>query len=265
MLLLLGGVVAVIVGVNVFFLPDFERQSVFQPEKEILPIPLDYSVVNHHSWFIPHPTSDKVVLFCHGNASNISEFGPLYQLIQELGLNILAVEYPGYGKSEEEPTEEGLYQSAGWGYNYLTETLGFKPENITVIGYSLGGAVASKLATQKPVGRLILMSSIASVAETVHDVYPMMGYLMWNRLKFDTALNVKKISCPVMILHSRDDLTINVSQGEKIFKNAHEPKQFLTSKSIGHGEPDQLFKEHLTEIRIFIEGHNSQAQSYTEK
>src|SRR5207248_2460746 len=111
-------------------------------------------------WFIPGvlPT----LLFCHGNAGNISHRLDKLQIFHKLGLNVLLFDYRGYGQSEGVPSESGTYADAEAAYRYLTETRKIPPSQIILYGESLGCAVATEMARRHPAAALILESPFTS-------------------------------------------------------------------------------------------------------
>jgi uncharacterized protein len=65
-----------------------------------------------HGWYIPAARAERVVLFLHGNAGNISHRGESVAIFRHLGLDVFIFDYRGYGASQGEPSEAGLYQDA---------------------------------------------------------------------------------------------------------------------------------------------------------
>lgn len=114
------------------------------------------------AWFIPAPTAQGTVLFFHGNGGNISHRRESLVLFHRLGVNTLIVDYRGYGQSEGHPSERGTYQDAEAAWRYLTEERHLSPDQIIIFGRSLGGAVATYLASQHSPKALILESTFTS-------------------------------------------------------------------------------------------------------
>ena len=105
-----------------------------------------------HGWYVPRQGSDRVLLFLHGNAGNISHRGESIVLFHRLGLNVLIIDYRGYGRSQGSPSEQGLYQDANAAWQYLIDARGFDGKDIILFGRSLGGAVAARLASEVQAG-----------------------------------------------------------------------------------------------------------------
>lgn len=183
--------------------------------------------VRLHGWYIPRHGSKQALLFFHGNAGNISHRGASVEIFHRLGLNVFIFDYRGYGKSEGKPDEKGLYKDARAAWRYLSKERGFGQEEIILFGRSLGGAVAAELATEIQPGGLILESTFSSAKDVANAVFPILSRLIFLRYDFDTAAHVRRVACPVLVLHSPDDEIIPFRLGEKVFQAANEPKSFV--------------------------------------
>jgi len=99
------------------FLFIFQSHYVYYPERVLLADPgsigLDFESVDFETadgaklsgWFIPGDSTRGVILFCHGNAGNISHRLESIQIFHRLGLDVFIFDYRGYGQSEGKPTE----------------------------------------------------------------------------------------------------------------------------------------------------------------
>ncbi len=183
--------------------------------------------VRLHGWYIPRHGSKQTLLFFHGNAGNISHRGASVEIFHRLGLNVFIFDYRGYGMSQGEPVENGLYKDARAAWRYLTDERGFDQEDIILFGRSLGGAVAAELAAEIQPGRLILESTFSSARDVANVVFPILSRLIFLRYDFNAAAHIRRVTCPVLVLHSPDDEIIPFRLGEKIFQAANEPKSFV--------------------------------------
>ncbi|KAJ8322008.1 hypothetical protein KUTeg_000479, partial [Tegillarca granosa] len=107
--------------------------------------------------FIKHKNSNApTVIYFHGNAGNIGHrLTNAHGLYTSCGLNILLVEYRGYGKSEGSPYESGLYLDAETALDFILRRNDVDQRNIFIFGRSLGGAVAIHLASQSYYAKFI--------------------------------------------------------------------------------------------------------------
>lgn len=180
-----------------------------------------------HGWYIPNPASSRVLLFFHGNAGNISHRGESVRIFHRLGFNILIFDYRGYGRSQGKPDEAGLYQDAMAAWQYLTRTRGIAGSNIVIFGRSLGGVVATWLASRVTAQALIVESTFSSARDVSRAIYPVMSWLIPVRFKLDAGRYIRAVKCPVLVLHSPDDEIIPFSLGEKLYRAENEPKQLV--------------------------------------
>lgn len=184
--------------------------------------------VQLHGWYLPHQGSRHTLLFLHGNAGNISHRGDSVQIFHRLGMNVLIFDYRGYGQSEGNPTEEGLYRDARTAWKYLLEQRGFTAKDIVVFGRSLGGTVAARLASEVHPAGLILESSFSSARALANRLLPLVSRLTPLRFDFNAAAALAKVNCPVLVAHSQDDEIIPYALGEKLYEAANPPKRFLS-------------------------------------
>ena len=225
---------------NLIYYPDMSgRNLVATPDN----IGLAYQDINFitadniklHGWFIPHDKAKKTVVFFHGNAGNISHRLESIEIFHRLGLNVFIIDYRGYGLSEGKTTEQGTYQDAEAAWNYLHNVQGISGQQIIIFGRSLGAAIAAWLANKHTPAALIIESAFTSVPAMGQRLYPFLPIRWLTHFKYDTRQYVKTISCPVMVVHSKDDEIIPYDEGREIFAAAPENKQFLALRG-GHND-----------------------------
>ncbi len=188
-----------------------------------------------------------VILFCHGNAGNISQRIDSLEIFRQLGFSTFIFDYRGYGKSKGKPSEKGTYLDAEGAWNFLVSEKKVKPEEIIVFGRSLGGGVASYLAQKYQPRALIIESSFTSIADMARVLFPWLPVKLLLRFKYNTRERLKDIHCPVLIIHSPDDRTIPFICGQVLYETANPPKRFLRIK----GEHLYGF---INSKKIYIEG-----------
>jgi fermentation-respiration switch protein FrsA (DUF1100 family) len=180
-----------------------------------------------HGWFVPSPGSQMTVLFCHGNAGNISHRLDSIRIFYDMGLSVFIFDYRGYGRSEGKISESGLYSDASAARKYLIEELGASPLSIIYFGRSLGSAAAIELATRHQPPALIAESSFPSVCELGAKFYPWLPARWLCRIRYDSRARVAALQCPKLFIHSRDDDIVPISLGRRLHDLAAGPKTFL--------------------------------------
>jgi fermentation-respiration switch protein FrsA (DUF1100 family) len=225
------------------------------------------------------------VLFFHGNAGNISHRLDFLQMFHRLRYSTLIVDYRGYGKSTGTPSEEGTYRDAEAAWDYVCQVRLALPQDIVIAGESLGGAVATWLAAKvslipssSPEGRrgpdgsplrkgeepgarvvgpraVILHSAFTSVNDLGSQVYWFLPVRFLSRFGYDNVENLKRISAPVFIAHSRDDDIVPFAHGRKLYEAAREPKTFL-EMSGGHNDGFIFTRpEWVAALAAFLDSH----------
>lgn len=217
---------------RLLYLPNIAGREIVATPKDI---GLDYQPITLatadgirlDAWFIPATDARRTVLFFHGNAGNISHRLDSIAVFQRLGLNVLIIDYRGYGRSTGRPSEHGTYRDAEAAWRFLTEDRNLTAPQIVLFGRSLGAAVATWLATQHTPGALMIESSFTSVPDIAAELYPMFPVRLLARLRYDARSYLRSVDCPVLVIHSRDDEIIPFHHGQALYEAAPEPKQFL--------------------------------------
>ena len=185
-------------------------------------------------WYLPLADARGTVLFCHGNAGNISHLLAVAEDAHRLGLGILLFDYRGYGQSEGTLSEEGTYRDVEAAWNYLVQEAGLAPDQIAIIGRSLGGPIAARLARDKTPAALFLEATFTSIPELGQDLYPIFPVGLLARYEYPTLEYLKQVECPVLVTHSRDDWLIAFAHGQRLYEAAGQPKAFIELQG-GHG------------------------------
>jgi fermentation-respiration switch protein FrsA (DUF1100 family) len=191
-----------------------------------------------HAWWFPCREARGAVLFCHGNAGNLSHrTGTILPLMQALGKSVLIFDYPGYGRSEGKPSEAGCYAAADAAYDWLAGSAGVAPENTVLFGESLGGGVATDLAVRRRHQALVLVKTFTSVPDMARKqlLTSSVSSLVHNH--FDNLAKISRCPGPVFIAHGDRDRLIPLSQARKLEEAAPAPKQFYLLESSDHNDP----------------------------
>ena len=244
----------------------FENWLVFHPapaERDWVPKPETSSIedvtltsadgTRIHAWWQPNRESKHALLYCHGNAGNLSHRGgSIVKLSKLLDVSVLIIDYPGYGKSAGSPTEKGCYLAADAAYAWLTDENKYAAKNILLYGASLGGGVIIDLASRKDHRALILVKTFTSLPDVASDLYWWLPapkrWLMSNQ--FDSIAKIKSCRRPVFIAHGDADRIIPHTHGQRLAKAANEPNRFLTLAGADHN--DGLPEEFFTELKAFL-------------
>ena len=189
--------------------------------------------VNITSLYLPSTKSKKLLIYFHGNAGNIYHRMSSLRQIQQFGINVIGVSYRGYGKSEGEPSEAGVYVDGQAAFQYAVEHLGFSSENIILFGRSIGTAVAVQLAQHKKLAGMILVSPLTSGKDiAAASALAPLSSLAGNA--FDNLSKVEHITSPLLVIHGTADRIVPFSMGKLIYERATVKKQFVAIEGADH-------------------------------
>ncbi|MBA7612015.1 hypothetical protein ES703_19249 [subsurface metagenome] len=235
-------IVIIITGAYIIFIGFlfiFQSHYIYYPERILSADPGDIGLnfesvsfettdrVKLSGWFVPSESARGVILFCHGNAGNISHRLESIQIFHQLRLDVFIFDYRGFGQSEGKPTEQGTYKDAEAAWQYLIKECQVNPNEVIIFGRSLGGAVAAWLAQSHTPGALILESTFTSLPDIAGTLYPYVPVRLLLRFHYNTAEYLGKVNCPVLIVHSRNDEIMPFNHGRRLFEMAKKPKKFL--------------------------------------
>lgn len=179
--------------------------------------------------------NQPVVIFFHGNAGNLSDRAGFVFDLTRLGVEVFAVDYRGYGRSEGRSSESGIYLDAVAAWEFLTTAKAVPTERIVLFGKSLGGAAAIDLATRVQPAGIVVQSSFTSVPDMALRHYPFVPRFL-IRTRMDNLAKMDRIACPVLVIHSTGDEVVPFTMGRKLFDSANQPKTFFEIKGAGHNE-----------------------------
>ena len=162
--------------------------------------------------------SPFILIYFHGNGEDVYlAYDLLNNLRNNLQINVLAVEYPGYGIYKGSPSAERVIQDSIKVYDFMLD-LGFKKQNILILGRSIGTGAATELALKREIGVLALISPFTSLKDVVKE---MVGsfFKFFLKERFNNIENISKINCPTLIVHGTIDSMIPVEHSFQLHGN----------------------------------------------
>ncbi|MBD1899174.1 MULTISPECIES: alpha/beta hydrolase [Cyanophyceae] len=180
--------------------------------------------------YLPNPNATYTILYSHGNAEDLFDVLSVRQGLRDMGFAVFAYDYRGYGTSQGTPTERNSYRDIDAAYTYLTQQLGVPPNRIIAYGRSVGSGPAVDLASRQPLAGLIVESAFVTAFRVLTRI-PIVPFDRFRNLD-----KIKKVRCPVLVMHGRRDEVIPFWHGEQLFAAANEPKRFLWVDEAGHND-----------------------------
>lgn len=213
----------------------FTDRMIFQPQPATYQdspelLKLNSEGIKISALYLPNQQASYTLLFSHGNAEDLGNIRWLMQEWHAMGFAVFAYDYRGYGTSQGNPTEIGAYQDINAAYQYLTQKLKISPAQIIVYGRSVGSGPSVDLASREPVAGLILESPFLTAFRVVTHI-PIVPFD-----KFANLHKIKKVQCPVLIMHGSVDQVIPFWHGQQLFAAANQPKQAFWVEGADHND-----------------------------
>ena len=189
--------------------------------------------VRLHAWFFARPRPLANMLFCHGNAGNVSHRIENVAHLLRVGFQVLLFDYRGYGHSSGQPSEEGLYEDALAAWSALVERADASRPHI-IFGRSLGGAVAIDLAARVDADGLIIESTFTSI-RTLARLFLRLP-LPDLPVKFDSLSRIGDMVTPLLVVHGERDELVPFADGQALYEAARGVKSWYPIPDAGHND-----------------------------
>lgn len=243
----------------------FIESQVFFPEENIVQTPKEIGLPYEEIWFrssdgfqlngwlVPSPASSHLMLFCHGNAGNISHRLDNVQRLYERGISVFIFDYRGYGLSHGKISEKGFYLDSEAAYQVAREWARKLQAKLVIFGRSLGGIAAVHLGVGGACHGLILESTFTNMGEMARAHYP----LPFLKRSLDNRLNaVSKIGgveAPILFFHGDQDRIVPIQLGRKLYEAAPQPKEFVVIPGAGHNDTYLVMGgDYFTKLKDFL-------------
>jgi len=206
----------------------------------------DGGVINALQFKVPN--SQGVVFYLKGNSRSLKGWGKFAKDFVSKGYDFFMIDYRGFGKSKGRRTESILLNDAQTVYKWLIKE--YPEEQIVVYGRSLGSGIGARLASWNDPRMLILDSPYFSFYHQIrrYGWWLPLRYLLRYHLRTDQFL--KKVSCPIYIIHGDKDRLISYDQGKRLHEISADRSTLITIEGGGHNNlPDfPEYHEHLYDI-----------------
>lgn len=213
---------------NQFYIPDnMINQFDFDIESE----GENLNVAAIYTGDINTIATDTVILYCHGNRDHMDFYWPrqkIYSHIGNLGrFGVLMIDYPGYGLSDGEPTEQNMYDAVDGAMEWLKEK-GLTDDRLIMFGFSLGSASVCKVAGEQNFSmnpsKIILEAPFASSEVMVQDAALLnMPASYFVDVEIANAEQIKFVEVPFLWMHGTNDDFLSMStHGQVVYDNYNE-------------------------------------------
>ena len=189
-----------------------------------------------HGWFLPHSNPTRAVLYCHGNGEDVASVGEIADhLSKVLKASVFVFDYRGYGHSQGRPSEAGCIADGNAAQHWLAEQVGVHPNDVVLMGRSLGSAVAVALAADNGACALVIENAFPTMTDVAAWHYPWLPvrWVMSNR--YDNLSRIQRYKGPLLQSHGTQDELIPLSFARRLLDVApSENKRWLEFPGLGH-------------------------------
>lgn len=204
----------------------------------------------------PRDSGRPLVILFHGNAGHRGHRTGWYQVLEDAGADVFAVDYHGYGDSKGNISESAVELDALASWKFVTEELGYRNSDIIVMGVSLGGAPAVFLSSQQsladqPPAALLTVATFSSMTDVACDHYPWLPVRFMLSDQYPSAEYIRNITCRYLSLHGDCDEIVAQEFGRRLFSCAPEQsvvgvdKQWIELPGCHHNDLLPAGLEHI--------------------
>ncbi|MFL9835770.1 alpha/beta hydrolase [Chryseobacterium terrae] len=213
----------------------------YQPSKTLKPIdlkfediaiPVDKDTITA-IFLKPNISKPKAtILFFHGAGGNVSSYVFMIKPLVENGFQVVMVDFRGYGKSTGTPTHINVAEDGQKFFDLMSQRKDIKNTKLIIYGASLGSQISAHLAknNKDKISGLVIDGGMSSFADIAAVFAPQFKDALAKMLSsvYSAKEDIKSTEgLPKLFVYSKNDKTVPFSQGEEIYKNAPEPKQFF--------------------------------------
>lgn len=196
-----------------------------------------------HGLHFRAPNSKGIVLFFHGRGKNIDFWSKRSNFFLSHHLDVMLIDYRGFGKSSPGFKEEWFLEDAIIAYDYVKQH--YSENQIIVYGHSLGTAMATWAAAHNNPNKLILEAPFYSMLAAVIHTKPFIPeWVLRMILKYPLRTHtwIEKVRSPIYIFHGKADTIVPFAQGQLLFHHAKKTNaqvEFIPLDAWGHTNFDQ--------------------------
>ena len=183
----------------------------------------------------PPAEKKRWIVFFYGNGMTVAGTWAVRQWLGSAGYGVVCVEYAGFGVSSGSPSEYGCYRSADAAITYLQRQASVTLDQITLIGWSLGSAVAVDLASRRDVRTQVLLSPLTSLFACALDLVRI-GKTSFAIGPFDALSRAWSVNCPTLIISGSEDALTRPWMANELTKAMEGHVRLVSLTGVGHND-----------------------------
>lgn len=189
---------------------------------------------------LQRPDNEIAIVYSHGNGEDLGHAWSYHEALHAMGVDVLAYDYRGYGRSEGRPSEKGTYRDI----EAAVRRARGSGKRIVLIGRSLGSGPSVDYARRNQVDGLVLISAYT-------DIFSAGGAGWLPGSPYQNLSKIDRVNCPVIFVHGDADQVIPFHHSQRLLAKAREPKKLFQLQGRGHN--DILLHQYRHKLREFLD------------
>ena len=166
-----------------------------------------------------------LLIYYHNHSENIQRWGNTAAYFLGYNLDVLVMDYRGYGKSTGDFDENMMFDDAQLWYDYISND--YEGRKIIIYGRGLGASFASYVASKNNVNCLILEAPMYNLMHTGEFLYPYLPFNILLKYNFDASESFKQIKCRSFLFHGKKDKVIPYTASVKLHELQPETSELI--------------------------------------
>ena len=197
------------------------------------------------------PVSPVCVLICHGIGETIERWQSVQEMLAREGVSSMVFNYSGYGRSTGSIHAEQLERDAIAAFSCLQELRPQAP--VSLLGFSLGSAIATAVVKKVAAHRLVLCSAFTSFrkAAASFGVPSLLTRLLPDI--WDSEQSLRTVTVPVLVVHGAEDGLFPVHMAQDLAAAYQAPCEPIIVPGLAHNAPiDSPDRAYWSEVARFL-------------
>jgi pimeloyl-ACP methyl ester carboxylesterase len=203
----------------------------------------------------PPAGKQRWIVFFYGNGMTVAGTWAVRRWLGSTGYGVACVEYAGFGVSSGSPSEYGCYRSADAAITYLQRQSSITLDQVTLIGWSLGSAVAIDLASRRDVRAQVLLSPLTSLLACAIDL-ARIGKTSFAVGPFDALSRARSVDCPTLIISGSEDALTRPWMANELTKAMGGHARLVSLAGVGHNDMLSSGERLWDVVKDFLAGHS---------
>jgi uncharacterized protein len=206
-----------------------------------------------HGWFLPHSDRSRSILYCHGNGEDVAAVGEFAAMLRDtVHASVFIFDYRGYGHSQGRPNEAGCIADGNAAQHWLAGRMGLAPEDVILMGRSLGSAIAIALAAENGARALVLENAFPTMTDVAAWHYPWLPVRWVMKNRYDSLSRIQTYNGPLLQSHGTNDEVVPLPLARRLFEaSPSTSKQWLELPALWHNSP--MPRRYYDELAEFLD------------